>query len=76
MTEAQWSAIEQRLRQPDLVGVASQASSPQSVRTQPSSEHPGSEPPTSTSRLDKLAEQFKSDFSDAFRTNGNNITPY
>ncbi|MEK6537258.1 MAG: terminase gpA endonuclease subunit [Actinomycetota bacterium] len=76
MTEAQWSAIEQRLRQPDLVGVAAQGNSPQPVRTLPSAEHPGSEPPAPASRRDKIAEQFKSDFADTGGTNGNNITPY
>lgn len=76
MTETQWCAIEQRLRQPDLVGVAAQANSPQPVRTQPSAEHPGSGRPASTSRLDKIADQFKSDFADTGGTNRNNITPY
>ena len=53
--EAQWSAIEQRQRQPDLVGrVAGEFSAIRAIW--PSSEHyPDPEPPTSTSRLDKLA---------------------
>jgi phage terminase large subunit GpA-like protein len=71
MTETQWSAIEQRLRQPDLVGVAVQANSSQPARTPAPAEHPTSAPLATaetqapqrpTTHRDKIAEQFESDY--------------
>jgi phage terminase large subunit GpA-like protein len=70
MTEAQWSDVEKKLRQPDLVGIAAQANPATLTQSPPLAEEPISAseavpetpaPQRPAARRDAIAAQFESD---------------